>query len=64
MWLKHKQKLEEVLTTTYRKWLDQNELNKNNEIVFIPTNTTEDYRTKYMQLQLKVSTKFFMKINK
>lgn len=54
IWVQHKQKLEEVLSLTYRKWLYNNEPNNTDEIVFIPTKTTEDYRSKYTQLQLKV----------
>lgn len=55
IWVQHKQKLEETLTTTYRNWLNENETNNVDEIIFIPTKTTEDYRSKYTQLQLKVS---------
>lgn len=55
IWVKHKQKLEESLTVTYRKWLYDNESNNADEIVFIPTKNTEDYRSKYTQLQLKVT---------
>lgn len=54
IWVQHKQKLEEALSLTYRKWLYNNEPNNIDEIVFIPTKTTEDYRSKYTQLQLKV----------
>lgn len=54
IWVQHKQKLEEALMITYRKWLYNNEPNNTDEIVFIPTKTTEDYRSKYTQLQLKV----------
>lgn len=59
IWVQHKQKLEEALTVTYRKWLYDNEANRNNadEIIFIPTNNSEDYRSKYTQLQLKVINK-------
>lgn len=54
IWVEHKQKLEEALTTTYRKLLDD-ESNNVDEIVFIPTKNTDDYRSKYTQLQLKVT---------
>lgn len=54
IWVQYKQKLEEALSLTYRKWLYNNESDNINEIVFIPTKTTEDYRSKYTQLQLKV----------
>ncbi|KAL4149414.1 hypothetical protein QTP88_003367 [Uroleucon formosanum] len=53
IWVQHKQKLEEALTVTYRKWVYDNKPNDGDEIVFIPTKTTEDYRSKYTQLQLK-----------
>ncbi|XP_060881211.1 centrosomal protein of 290 kDa-like isoform X2 [Metopolophium dirhodum] len=53
IWVHHKQKLEEALTITYRKWVYDNKPNDVDEIVFIPTKTTEDYRSKYTQLQLK-----------
>jgi len=55
IWVEHKQKLEEALTVTYRKWVCDNKPNDVDEIVFIPTKTTEDYRSKYTQLQLKVT---------
>lgn len=55
IWVQHKQKLEEALTTTYRKLLKDDGSNNVDEIVFIPTKNTEDYRSKYMQLQLKVN---------
>lgn len=55
IWVKHKQILEETLSTTYRKWIYENEPNNVDEIVFVPTKSTEDYRSKYTQLQLKVS---------
>lgn len=54
IWVQHKQKLEETLLLTYRKWIFDNEPNNKDEIVFIPTKTNEDYRSKYTQLQLKV----------
>jgi len=54
IWVHHKQKLEEALTITYRKWVCDNKPNDVDEIVFIPTKTTEDYRSKYTELQLKV----------
>lgn len=54
IWVQHKQNLEEALTITYRKWVSDNETKNVEEIVFIPTKTTEDYRSKYTQLQLKV----------
>ncbi|XP_060838928.1 centrosomal protein of 290 kDa-like isoform X2 [Rhopalosiphum padi] len=53
IWVHHKQKLEEALTITYRKWVCDNKPNDVDEIVFIPTKTTEDYRSKYTELQLK-----------
>ncbi|XP_027846641.2 centrosomal protein of 290 kDa [Aphis gossypii] len=53
IWVHHKQKLEEALTVTYRKWICDNKPNDFDEIVFIPTKTTEDYRSKYTELQLK-----------
>ncbi|CAI6368037.1 unnamed protein product [Macrosiphum euphorbiae] len=55
IWVHHKQKLEEALSITYRKWVYEydNKPNDADEIVFIPTKTTEDYRSKYTQLQLK-----------
>jgi len=55
IWVQHKQKLEETLTITYRKWLYENETTNVEEIIFIPTKTTENYRSKYTQLQLKVT---------
>lgn len=55
IWVQHKQKLEEALTTTYRKLLDDDESNNVDDIVFIPTKNTDDYRSKYTQLQLKVT---------
>ena len=55
IWVHHKQKLEEALINTYRKWVYDNKPNNVNEIVFIPTKTTEDYRSKYTQLQLKAT---------
>lgn len=54
IWVQHKQKLEEALTMTYRKWVYDNETKNFEEIVFIPTKSTEDFRSKYTQLQLKV----------
>lgn len=54
IWVQHKQKLEEALTITYNKWLHNNEPNSLEEILFVPTKTNEDYRSKYTQLQLKV----------
>jgi len=54
IWVQHKQKFEEALVSTYRKWLYDNEPNNENDIVFVPTNNTDDYRSKYTQLQLKV----------
>ncbi|XP_025411308.1 myosin-8-like isoform X3 [Sipha flava] len=53
IWVQHKQKLEEAFTITYRKWLYDHEPSNVNEIVFIPTKTSEDYRSKYTQLKLK-----------
>lgn len=61
IWVHHKQKLEEALTVTYRKWICDNKPNDVDEIVFIPTKTTEDYRSKYTELQLKVTK--IIKIN-
>jgi len=55
IWVQHKQKLEETLTITYRKWIFENETSNIDEIIFIPTKTSEDYRSKYTQLQLKVT---------
>jgi len=55
IWVHHKQKLEEALTITYRKWVYEDMPKNVDEIVFIPTKTTEDYRSKYTQLQLKVT---------
>lgn len=54
IWVQHKQKLEEALTMTYRKWVSDNETKNVEEIVFIPTKVTEDFRSKCTQLQLKV----------
>lgn len=56
IWVKHKQKIEEAFTITYRKWLYDHGPNNIDEIVFIPTKKSEDYRSKYTQLQLKVDT--------
>ncbi|XP_022173371.1 centrosomal protein of 290 kDa-like isoform X2 [Myzus persicae] len=53
IWVYHKQKLEEALTITYRNWVYDDKPNDVDEIVFIPTKNTEDYRSKYTQLQLK-----------
>lgn len=55
IWVQHKQKLEESLTTTYKKWLYNNESNNLEEIIFIPKKTTDDFRSQYTQLQLKVT---------
>jgi len=55
IWVQHKQKLEETLVITYRKWLYENKATNVEEIIFIPTKSTEDFRSKYTQLQLKVT---------
>ncbi|XP_050520658.1 centrosomal protein of 290 kDa isoform X2 [Daktulosphaira vitifoliae] len=53
IWVTHKQKLEEAIINTYRKWLDNTETSVSDDIVYVPTKTNEDYRIKFTQLQLK-----------
>ncbi|XP_050436659.1 centrosomal protein of 290 kDa isoform X2 [Adelges cooleyi] len=55
IWVTHKQKLEEALMITYRKWLDDDDKEKTiaDDIVFVPIQTSDDYRLEFTQLQLK-----------